>query len=639
MAPISPRRFRTLFGGQRSRQLLLGGVLLGLLAGSQLVRLILVGHLEREWESIQEGTAKNDVDVAVQQFDELQSSAQRIAGDLGRQQDILDFLEGMRNDRRALFSAVRAAAEEHGCGIDVFDGEGELVAWGGSGGPATQNEVRLALNGQWTSAVARTAVSSQLVLAAPIPHRAKIVGAVVVRQTLELDYPVSNRYMAYIGLADRLSERLGTTVEFDFAGKNAGRKDGRWVTAPLFGIDSRPLGAVSVLRPTRSSTIEGNLATFSTVDTVLVILFCFVVMYPVVRWLLRRRQTVFGAIGLIICVWGGRYVLVWLGFPGMFITQGIFNPALFASEFGGGLARSVGDLLLTVMSFAASLAALAGVTAVPSGQQDKAEEVRGLFARLGGAVVITFFLFWILRALGAVVATAVFDSTLNYGDPGIILPPFPMGVMLLCLGVLSVCMLAVAVRVTEHLLAWLGQGFSGLLRVALLYIAASVLFGIHQDEPLMSTSYRVFCSAAFIGIALWHSRIGNGQSPRTWGRLGFTYVGAAVCLLVPLLQGNIDTQMQKRIEALALELVRPVDGWLKVVVEDGLRRLQDVASTEGGLREGKSGFVEGHAIAGVVPKYCMPGGLQYEIRHSGLVRSRTGQVLHRQSELSCCAVW
>jgi two-component system, NtrC family, nitrogen regulation sensor histidine kinase NtrY len=582
MAPTFPRRLLALFGRRRSRLLLIGCILLALLGCSQLVRIILVGHLERDWQDIQESRAKADVAIAVQEFNELQRSAQRVAGDLGQQRDILDFLTGMRNDRRALFAAVRRIAEANECGIDIFDAEGEMVGWGGSGGPAARDEMHNALNGQCTSAVARTAVSSQLVVTAPIQHHAKVFGAAVVRQTLELDYPLSNRYMAYVGLADRLSEKLGTTVEFDFGGQNGGRKDGRWLAASLFGIDNRGLGAVSVMRPMRSSTIESTLSSFSTIDTVLFILFCLVVLYPVVRWLLQHRQTLSGAIGLIFCLWCTRYLLLVLGFPGLLITQGIFNPALFASEFGGGLARSVGDLLLTVLTFAASLAGLARVTAVPLRQSRGANEFHVLLVRFLGSAVVAFLLFWILRGFGAVVATAVFDSTLNYGDPAIILPTFPMSVMILSLGTLSVCMLAVGVRVTEHLLEWLGPGIAGMLRVALLYMGASVLFGTHQDEPLMSTPYRLFCSAAFIGIALWHIRAGSGQVSRKWGRLGFTYAGAAVCLLVPLLQRNVDSQMQHRIEGFALELVRPVDGWLKVVVEDGLRRLKDVVVTEVG---------------------------------------------------------
>ncbi len=575
--PSMSHRIRSLFSERRFRETAIIVLLLCLLLLSQAIRLVRVSVLERGWESFQAEKAQADAAVAVQEFDDLQRSAGRIAVEVGQQQDVGGYLRGLHSDRRALFAAVTAAAETHECGVEIYDADGELAAWGGSSGPSIGREVQIALTGRITSTVARTPVASQLLVVSPARSGGMIVGVVAVRQIVELDYPLSNRFMAYVGLADRLGTRLGTPIEFDFSDNATGRKDGRWLAVPLYGIDARRVGAVSVLRPGRSAVIERLRSDFAAFDTVLLVLLCFAAAVPLARWLLPRRGRPAGAIGLTLALWVMRYVWVWLGFPGRVIPHGIFDPVLFASGFGGGLARSVGDLLITTIVLSLSLWSLAPLTAVHQREERQSPGVIRFLGHTILAILATFLLFWTLRGLGAVVRSAVYDSTLGYGDPAIILPAFGMGVMILTLGMLCMCMIALAVRTTEHLLAWLGGGYAGLLRVIILYVTAAVLFGTLQDEPLMSIPYMLLCAVLFIAAAFWRLSLESGAAPVRAGTLMVASGVMTLALLLPLLQRNIEEQVRSRMESFAVEFLRPVDGWLKLVVDDGLRQLTEVS--------------------------------------------------------------
>jgi signal transduction histidine kinase len=578
--PLLPRRILTTFEQRRSRELAIVFLVLGILVLSQAVRLVWVAYLERGWENFQAEKAQADIAIAVQEFGNLQRSARRVAVDVGQQPDVLDYLRGRRNDRRALFAAVARATDAHECGVEVYDMDGELAAWGGSSGPSIRREVHIALDGQMTSVVVRTPVASQLLVASPVRTDGKITGVVVVRQTVELDYPLSNRFMSFVGLNDRLGNQLGTTVEFNFLGDTTGRKDGRWLAAPLYGIDNSRLGIVSILRPARSAVIEHLESGFAAFDTTLLVVLCLAGLLPIARWLLQRRTQPAGAIGLIAALWSVRYLMVWVGFPGRLISQSIFDPSLFASEFGGGLARSAGDLFVTAVTLSLSLWCLAPVTRVRQRKDQRSSGIVGFLWHTVVAIVMTFFLFWLLRGLGAVVRSALYDSTLGYGDPGIIVPSFAMSVMILSLGMLCVGMLAVGVRTTEHLLARLGSGRPGVIRVIILYGTAAVLFGILQDEPLMSTPYRLMCATCFIAATLF-DRVSRPGAARP--RIGTTvtlYGALSLFILVPVLQRNIEEHARSRVEAFAVEFLRPVDGWLKFVVEDGLRQLKDASLSQ-----------------------------------------------------------
>ncbi len=581
-----PRRFPGFFRDRRSRELAIVFLFLAALVVSQGARLIWVSWLERNWETMQNDKSEADLAVAVQEFGNMQRSARRVAVDVGQQPAVLEFLKGVGNDRRALFAAVSRAADDNECGVEVYDLQAELAAWAGPSGPSVRREVRIGLDGQMTSMVARTPVASQLFVASPVRSDGKIVGAVVTRQTVELHYPLSNRFITRVGLADRLAERLGTLVEFDFSTDAQGRKDGRWIVAPLKGIDDRRVGVVSIMRPARSAVIEQIQTGFTSADSVLLLcLFLAAVTVPA-RWLLRERRSMRGALGLVAVLWSIRYLLLWLELPGRLFAQGIFDPALYASEFGGGLARSIGDCFLSATAFALSMGILSSVDALrPSPRQTK-PGITGLLVRLAGAAVITFFLFWILRGLGAVVRSALYDSTLSFGDPGIVIPPFPMALMLLTLGVLTGCMGVFGVWITRHLYAFLGRRRAAVAVVSVMYAAAAVLFGIVQDEPLMSTPFRLIAGGAWVTAALWHpkgkARGGFPQLRSTAGAVTGVAAGLSLLLLVPLLQRNIEEHARSRVEAFAVEFLRPVDGWLKFIVDDGLRQLQEAADTPEG---------------------------------------------------------
>jgi signal transduction histidine kinase len=519
----------------------------------------------------------------------MQRSARRVAVDVGQQPAVLEYLKGVGNDRRALFAAVSRAADANECGVEVYDLQAELAAWSGPSGPSVRREVRIGLDGQMTSMVARTPVASQLFVASPVRSDGKIVGAVVTRQTVELHYPLSNRFIARMGLADRLGEQLGTLVEFDFSADAQGRKDGRWLVAPLKGIDDRRVGAVSIMRPARSAVIEQIQTGFTSADCIL--LFCLFlagVTLPA-QWLVRERRSLRGALGLVAVIWSTRYLLLWLELPGRLFAQGIFDPALYASEFGGGLARSIGDCFLSAAAFAFSMWILGSADAARPSLRERKPGGSGVLVRLAGAAVITFLLFWTLRGLGAVVRSALYDSTLSFGDPGIVIPPFPMALMLLTLGVLSGCMGLFGVWITRHLHAILGRGRMAVGVILALYTAAAILFGIAQDEPLMSTPFRLIAGGAWILVALWRPK-GRAHAPfpqirDVAGVSAAIVAGLSLLFLVPLLQGNIEEHARSRVETFAAEFLRPVDGWLKFIVDDGLRQLQEAADTPGAEKD------------------------------------------------------
>lgn len=286
--------------------------------------------------------------VAVREFSGVQRSARRIAVDAGQRPDVLRYLSGVGNDRAELFGIAAHIADQYSVGVEVFDAQAELVTWAGPGGPNARREVRIALDGQMTSSVLRTPVFSQLFVAVPVRSDGRILGVVVIRQTLETRYPFSNRYIDRSGLAERLSAELGVQVEYDFTQHPDRFHPSGWRTAPLIGIDSTRLGFVNALSPDRDLARERLSGMLASIHIVLLACLATALMVPLISWLFRRSSPVLAGTGVTAGIWAYRYFILWIGFPSQLTGAGIFDPALFSSLFGNGLARSIGEMTLTV---------------------------------------------------------------------------------------------------------------------------------------------------------------------------------------------------------------------------------------------------------------------------------------------------
>lgn len=151
--------------------------------------------------------------------------------------------------------------------------------------------------------------------------------------------------------------------------------------------------------------------------------------------------------------WGARYLLLVLDVPnrwqrGRTPLAPLFDPAHLASAFGGGLMRSIGDLLLTAL-FALGFA-LGIWRVVAECRRNTSDATPGHTLRaVGVRLVAALLMLGLVVLLGLVVRHSVLDSTLDYlARTGL----FPPRLVLLVWAGLLVLLLALLV-----LLAALGR--------------------------------------------------------------------------------------------------------------------------------------------------------------------------------------
>ena len=564
--------------------------------------LAVLSYLERSWDIFSEARSTSYLTSAEQAFSDVQRATRRIGTEIASNSVVHAVLLGRSSDSRELFSVLSKVSRDQSVGIEVYNNQSELVAWEGSSGQPRQREIEVALKGRLTSYVNRMPIYSQLFVTVPVRTEGKIIGAVLVRRVIEVHYPLDKKFISTEGLSHTLSDDLGVSVEYDFSEYAEPRKDGRYVSAILYGIDSTKLGVVSVARPVRSGYLENIGAAFRRVNAGLLAALLGVLGFAASRVVSKTTSVVLRSLAMTGLIWSARYMLLWMEVPSSFFATGIFDAVYFASEFGGGLAKSIGEMTLTSIALGLNTGLLAHYVLEVSSERSPWWYPRHQTIRITLALVTIAGIFLLLRGYAAVIRSAVNDSTMMYSDPKVIVPSFELAMMVFNLFVISFCLIIVVAGGTSFLLALFSRvgrprwrAHSSWIITAVLFTAGAVVFGMVYPTPLTSFGYRLFFGVCMLAFTYYLHLCVRRFQPIPTLRNFLIALGLSGVFFYPLLDENVHEKDRDRVEVFAAEVLRPADSWLKHVVEESLERFT-TDQTVDVLIGGRTDEIEGLAF-------------------------------------------
>ena len=155
--------------------------------------------------------------------------------------------------------------------------------------------------------------------------------------------------------------------------------------------------------PPVRATFFGSLGDlFGKIDAGLSVLLFLFAGWAYARALAGVRSFLLRGSLLTLLIWGVRYALLWLDVPSGFLAGGAFDPGLFASKFGFGLAGSIGELTITTVALSLNVAFVLNFRLREKSPASPARPLP-LPLRIVAAAAATVILFWILRGYGAAI--------------------------------------------------------------------------------------------------------------------------------------------------------------------------------------------------------------------------------------------
>ncbi|MEM8487246.1 MAG: ATP-binding protein [Bacteroidota bacterium] len=370
--------------------------------------------------------------------DDLLDEAQKIAS----RKEIVESLDlySQTNDPASLQRLIRYFTTyknaEDGA-VELYTAAPRLLAW--KGFSLSTGEALLKpdfLNTAHIEAIDDEGVREALIAWQPVISDGRTIGAVRAVRLVGAKMPVENQFLQSYSLSDRWRRltRLPVQawVQQQVSLTEQEHAEGRlW---PITDVEGHTLGSVYIAFP-RADELQASIEEqFSDIQTVWLALMGMLLMLMCFQWL--RRLPVTGqptsksirmaSVQLFVLTFllvGFRYGMLLFDVParwqrGKAPLAPLFDPSHFASDFGGGVMRSMGDMFTTAL-VAAILAALLLRFARQVGAALARRQVElALPARVatvvGIASVATLIISVLIHVLALFVHHAVLDSTLDY---------------------------------------------------------------------------------------------------------------------------------------------------------------------------------------------------------------------------------
>jgi two-component system, NtrC family, nitrogen regulation sensor histidine kinase NtrY len=569
---------------KKPAQLVLFFFLLLMLGGLYVYEHYEDGAIKRQWGTI--AMQENQVRAAHIQTQfrsycaETEAKLRLIIDDFRIRKNLPDLSDSGRTE---LFTYLQSVAPED-IAVEIFDHEKHIIGWAGQRGGAIDTTL---LSTRPVISFSDGAIYSYIVVVEPFRLNDTILGYAAGKRLFDVTYPLNNRFISKNTFASSFNTLLDDETEISFTIDDPRPVKPGWLAIPLSYRDDPTILYATYPSKTMEMYLDHTERTFTQIRNVIILLLVLLLSYQLIRIACKRARLLKMG-GSILTVWLIRYTLLWLNIPGEIFSIKIFEPVFYASPFGFGLSRSLGDLFLSSISlFITIVVILRNIEYSDNTQSSPKRSVPGSFQNIVGIICVFGVLVLSIRAFVSIIKSTVYDSTLSYLNPATILPDAELLFMMLSLLLIAVSFLLLDVMLVAMIKImldrFLHRDMNSFIRWTVLSItllAGGLVYGLIFTNTLLDQWSR---SALILMIVLLTILV-KIKSPGTLSQLTTSgmfllSIGAAI-VVVPILTRYVHDYDRSLIEFKSAELLRPESTWLAFLVNTGLDEVSSEDITE-----------------------------------------------------------
>lgn len=479
-----------------------------------------------------------------------------------------------------LFERIESLRLDNTITLELTDAQGTVLLWTGR-----------SVVPHYRNIIQQQNADSFLVVSSSNLHRFLSVGrmtgdqrfCVIASQPLEMNYPLSNRFVSPYSFSEELSGRLGVPVHLALNGEG-GSPSATGFEVALPDFQGEILLRVTVEPPSLDEEIQSLYKLWRSIIAVLVIMLTLFLVLLVMQRIKAVNSRVLRMAIWIAVIWSIRLGWRLAEVPSVIMGGMMFDPTVYASPFYLNLTSSLGELFLS------SLAVV--MTAFLVNRIEHSSSPMFHDAKLPGfkKLALTLVLIvaaagtpWIVRGYGAAMRSVAFDSTIPYQDPGSVLPSLTAGIMHANVFMLSLAVILIVValfsssfRIVRRLIPRISPDIAVSLTL-ILFGAGFLLFTLINRVPQVPA----WVSPAIFVLCAIHLRVRMASEAHHQQSSGISYRGsvalvfAVFVLSSVMMDSKLHEKDRQRVETFARELLRPVDGWLSFVITEGLNSALD----------------------------------------------------------------
>jgi signal transduction histidine kinase len=474
---------------------------------------------------------------------------------------------------------------QRGSTVELYNDKKKLLAWSGEKGIEVDTSQ---LSGKKSFFLVESPLYMYAILIVPLQQDDILRGYIVVKRFFDVNYPLGNRYINNETFGTSFSSKLDVKPKFILSKEVHTEADSEYFVIALRTQDNNIVGYALYPTPRSEDYLHFLDDVFQRCRNLLYVLLALTLLLFSLRIVQTIRLVVVKIVVWTLSLWLFRYCLVWSDVFHDNIEWEIFQPSYFASSFGFGIARSVGDLLVTSIFLLGNVLIVFSILRTRLTSPNENERLPLISNKLFCDIVqLGFALFVVLfsRGYAAVVRSAVFDSTLQYYNPIYIIPPLPLGLMLFSLLIITAAFVFVSyglfvlsLIMTRQIYQDKSETGQWLLVVAR-FAVVGFFFGIIHPTPLLTQATRlglIVVLALIVAVSVRLSRV----KPSLVYTTTFSLLSAcSIVFLMKTMDEYIHENDRAQVELLARSITRPVDSWMTFVVTSTLDEISQPSYT------------------------------------------------------------
>ncbi len=454
--------------------------------------------------------------------------------------------------------------------LDIVDPQGNLVAWNGASITNDYKKIIVADTSEKFIRVIQSGLKTYLVLGVLI---SKQKGYLIVSELIELNSPITNRYIERVSFSDNLSKKLQVKVILKTNQQDEINSEGYIVQ--LTDFNNNTIAECFVNSGSLISEIEKiNLIVDDLISISLSMAGLLIAIFTAL-WLKTNKRGIVFNISIVAIIWILRIIWRQLNFPANILGGWMFNPNLFASPFVFGLSSSLGDLTISITAILISSIILFYTFLLKAPKEyPSATKIPNALVILFNGVVIIICL-WFFRGFAEAIRSFVFDSTVQFNNPSEILFTKEAAVIYINILMLGVSLICLSMIMIWRIRIKLPQLYK--IRILVLYtiiiVVSFIIFLIIDKTPFNVLICAAFFVLYVVAITEYYFKREKKEVDKFYltRRIFISMLIASFLLGTALLNQRIRQKEQKVIETAAVDMLRPSDSWLTYILVDGLR--------------------------------------------------------------------
>lgn len=384
---------------------------------------------EKSWETISAENTEVQKDMVLKLFNGYQSDLINLSDRISGSSDFRKYIQ--RSDSKKLFEEVINLNTGNDYQVEIYNSRLEILAFKGRRLESDIFSMQKCLNKNRFSVIKEVGFYTFLIIYTPVydvKDNSSVTGIILTSRLIDINYQINNKFFRNIGLLNDIKNTADINPVIVPANIISGKMD---IDSSLFqdnvfvdlkGIDNNTIGILYFQKYSRLSHLRRIDILKNKVISLLVFGLTVIFFLIFLKFLIRLNSGLLKFLLLSFILIVIRYVWLEYHFPSKTIDFDIFAPGLYANTFGMGIAKSLGELLITSL-FILSISIYGFRLSLRFNKPSiSGKSIKSVLLKIVYASLLVSVSFAVIYIFGAAIQSIIFDSNIKLFDKTGIIP-------------------------------------------------------------------------------------------------------------------------------------------------------------------------------------------------------------------------